>query len=39
MANDGKHMGNACWVFNDIGMAYLSGHSCIVEVGELGRNV
>ena len=33
MANDGKHMGNACWVGADYIVAGCIGDSCRVEVG------
>ena len=35
MANDGKHMGNACWVGADYIVAGCIGDICNVE---LGRN-
>ena len=39
MANDGKHMGNACWVGADYSMAGCIGDSCRVEVKEYGGKV
>ena len=34
MANDGKHMGNACWTGADHIVAGCIGDSCRVELGE-----
>ena len=38
MANDGKHMGNACRIGADYSMAYLIGHSCNVGREEMMWN-
>ena len=39
MANDGKHMGNACWVGADYNVAGGIGVSCNVGREELMWNV